>query len=362
MATSHPARISALKLGVILTKRVAPIYTKSALMALIRQNGGIHFNATEDDYRWRPRFYRQQPAAGDPHYGTYSFPATNLWKKAELEIKAYRMGASNTELERLLSQGRKTLLFDGVDATTKTMSEDFMESFRMDLYNDDSNSGDELKLTGLESMFSYSGLVGSGYVGVNDDTYAGLKTELGYYGGTWSSGNIWPIGTSTTMEYSAWTPMIVDWNSAQFNVTTKKWANSWQQALNFTFSFQGIIRDTKPDLCLIEGNLLREAQDSLIGVQGLEITQNSKLTKLGHETMTYNGRELVTEFGIPSEACYVLTSKWIELRCVTSQLLGSQEDVDIVTLQDLRTLGFYGNLVCYNPGAQARLVKITSDT
>lgn len=357
MVAAHPARINTLSLGKILARRVEPIFTSSALMGLIRSNGGIVYNATEDDYRWRVRHKRHQVERGDPHDATRSFVKKNRYLKAELPIRHYHMGTSYGRLEALLSRGKGTLLYNEIDESTKAMAEDFVEGFRMDLY-EDGNAGTQLTIHGLESWLSENGLLSGGYIGEPNDSYAGLNTELGYYGGTFSG--TWPDGVSTTPEYSAFSPIITDWNSAQFG--TNGWANNWQKALNFHYTYQASIRKDKPDITIMANDLLRIAKDSLIGKTTFEITQTSKMTDLGFDTLSYNGQEIVTEFGVPSEACYILTSKHLQMRCVTPTMLYTEQDSDIVTAESLKSVAFWGNLLCYSPAFHGRLKKITADT
>ncbi len=362
MVTGNTARVDTLTLNKILAKRVEPIFTQSVLMAMLRSKGRIMYNQAEDAIRWRPRFKRHQLQPGSLNTKNRDFANINFNRKAELPIRSYDMGSSYSRFERLLSRKKGVLLYNIVDEVTRAMGDDFVESFRLELYKD-GNAGDQDTIHGLESWFSQSGLSGNGITGLPNDTYAGLLTTLGWYGGSWPTGT-WPLqGTSTTPQYWAWSPLIVDYHSRQFNkdgTSVYNFANKWQQAINFGKTYLKVVQDTTPDICILEPELQRAAEDSLEGIQTFEVTQTSDLVKLGFKTLQYNGLELATEFGVPASVGYILSMKKLALRCALPQLIGAEEDHDIRTSEDLRAISFWGNVMCDSPAFHAKLVAISA--
>lgn len=359
---ANTARVDTLTLNKILAKRVEPIFTQSVFMGMLRSKGRIAYSEAEDAIRWRPRFKRHQLQTGSLNFKNRDFPNTNFWRKAELPIISYDMGSSYSRFERLLSRKRGVVLYNIVEEVTKMMGEDFVESFRLELYKD-GNAGDADTLMGLESWFSQSGLSSNGITGLPNDTYAGLLTTLGYYGGTWPTGT-WPLqGTSTTPEYWAWSPLIVDYHSRQFNKdgeASYNFANKWQQAINFGHTYLKVVQNVVPDLCILEPQLLLAAQDSLEGEQTFEVTQNSDLVRLGFKTLQYNGLEMTSEYGVPADVGYILSFSKLQLRCALPQLIGPEEDHDIRTSEDLRAISYWGNFKCDSPAFHCKLQAISS--
>ncbi len=359
---ANTARVEVLTLNKILAKRVEPIFTQSVFMGALKTRGRIAYNEAEDAVRWRPRFKRHQMQTGALNIKNRDFPSQNFHRKAELPIVSYDMGSSYSRFERMLSRKKGVLLYNIVEEITKAMGTDFVESFRLELYKD-GNSGDADTIMGTESWFSYSGISGNNITALPNDTYAGLLTTLGYYGGSWPTGT-WPLqGTSTTPEYWAWSPLIVDYHSREFDkdgTSVYNFANKWQQAINFGKTYLKVVRDSTPDLCILEPQLLLAAEDSLEGEQTFEVTQSSPLTKLGHKTLQYNGLELTSEYGVPADIGYILNMGKLQLRCALPQLIGVEEDSDIRTSEQLKAISFWGQLMCDAPSYHCKLVAIAA--
>lgn len=356
----HPARLEASLLNVILEGLTKPIYRKSVLPALLRANGGFKFNCTQDQYRWKIKYKRTQMQTGDPYAMVNQFSSENMIKEAKLDIRRCGMGLSHTELEGLLAANSKTVFKNMVVDASESLAEDWMESFRLQLYGDGNALTEQIH--GLESWFAQDGLITSSFAGNPTDVYGGVQCSLGYYGGSWESGTYWPDGSSTTPQYDFWSPLIVDWNAPYHDTTTDKWENNWQKALNAAIGTMEVSRDSVSDILLMHPKLLLQARNSLIGAQKMEITQHGDLTKLGHKVLNFMGQDIVTEHGVPDATCYLLATRELELRCVQSQLLGIHTDEDIRSLEQLKTVNFYGNLICKSPAHQCKIMKITADT
>lgn len=354
------ARIEAAVLNDYLRAKVEPIFRKSALMGLLKSKGRITFGHTGKAMEWRPRYRRREIVATDGNPVSIDFPNYNLWKKAELPWRSYAMGASVNKYEKLVSANSKNAFFNLATEIVDTMAEDFVEDFRFKLYVDGGVAGSK-DLHGLESCMSVSGIISGGRVGNPNDTYAGISTVLGYYGGDWTAdaGDSWPTGTGD-VEYHFWTPTpVVDYTNAEFAGATNTWSANWQKAIRYAITYGGILQDQDFDVILLHPELLRQAKDTLEGKQTLEVTQQSSLVKLGFSTLQFEGHELVTEYGVPSGVGYLLRPEKLELCSLQKQLVSRDSDRDITTMQDLHACEFYGNLKIEAPSFFAKLQAIS---
>jgi len=241
------------------------------------------------------------------------------------------------------------------------MASDFMAHFGEKFYLDGNATATNQDIHGLESWYGNTGSCVTGsYVANPNDTYAGQSTALGVTG-SWTpetSGG-WPTGTGYT-EYHWWSPMIVDYNNSGLGGTTANWSNQWQFALNYCLTYLLILQNVTPDICIMAPSLHRQAKDSLAGQQRFTTTADSKLTKLGFQTLQYEGLEIATEYGVPQQLAYVLPWEKLEFRSMQKQLVAVAQDTDITTSERLIAMDCYGNFLCESPGFTGKLEAVSA--
>jgi hypothetical protein len=364
MATiENSARISTSAINAYTNKKVQAIYGKSVLMGAIKARGRQTNNhAGKSACNWFPEFRTLEitPGAGNPV--SISFPQTNIRREVTLPWRNYNLGQSITKYEQLVTEGRdrKSVLFRIVDDTIDKMTRDFMNSFRLKLYKDGNAAGSTQDIHGLESIFSATSCVTSSIAGNPTGTYAGQSMALGVTGDwTADSSDGWPTGTGDA-EYGWWSPLEVDYGNTALGGTTNSWANQWQEAINYGISYLSLLRDSTPDLLLLNGKLLYQAKNSLKSTQRFEITQNSDLTKLGHKTLQFEGLEIATEYGVPDAVGYLITFDQLEMRSLQGQLFGKMDDDDISTATKMLAMDFYGQLIFWSPAYFGKLLRITA--
>jgi hypothetical protein len=105
----------------------------------------------------------------------------------------------------------------------RNLMADIEEAFGDELYVDGNASGNEGRIHGFESWLGNSGAATNGYVATPSDTYAGLSTTLGNYGGTWSTpprNTNWPDGKGDP-EYDFWSPLLVDYTDTAWKAAPR---------------------------------------------------------------------------------------------------------------------------------------------
>ena len=353
-------QISTTTIDAYLRMRVEPIFKLSFLLNEMKSRGLILYNQHGKRLTWFPRFRRRTITAGSGNPVNIAFPNVNVRKEVNLPWRHYQLGESIPYISILQNQNRETAIFNIVQDTIDGGADDFMEDFRQKLFVD-GNAGTGKDIHGLESIFSVDGLVTGSKAGDPNDTYAGMSTALGV-SGSWTadSGDGWPTGSGAT-EYHWFSPLVVDYQNANWTGTTKNWKTTWQQSLNYALTYQSVLQKKDVDVVLLNPELLREAKDSLESTQRFILSEKSGVVNAGFKRLMYEDVEIVTEYSVPDATGYLLNLAEIELRCMTGQLVETQQDTDITSGgQRLFSFQFYGNMLIKAPSFECKLDAISA--
>ena len=337
------------------------LYPQHILMAALKSRGRIKFNKGDYAIRWKPAYKRSSIVAGPANPASRSFPQRNFWKEATLPWREYHDGFGMEKFEELANKGPGKF-FDLLEARSRITLESFAADLNLRLYYDGNSSSTPKDIHGLRSWDGHTGSCLTGMAFADpDDNYAGLNTDLQAYGGSWDppSGKSWPRGTGTP-PYYFWSPKIVDYNNSGVGWTGDTWRENWQEALNYGETFMKTLHGKKPDLWIVEADMERICKDSLKSLQTLEVTQNSPLTKLGHKTLTYNGIELASEYGVPEDEGWGIYFGDIELWSMQKQLIMQEKDYDITTATRLVALDSYLQMITWTPARQLKLEGVST--
>jgi hypothetical protein len=354
-------RISTQVINRYLRIKVEPIYRKSKLLGMLRAKKRILFNQDGDGIVWFPRFVKRDITASDGATVDIAFPKTATRKKATLPWRSYNLGESVGKYERLVGQNSDVAIFKVYQDALDQLTSDFTDAFALKLYTDGGATGSK-ELMGFETWLASTGsLITSGVVADPSDTYAGLSTLLGNYGGSWSAdtSNSWPTGTGDS-EYCAWSPILVDYNATGLGASTTNWTNQWQRAMRFANAYMETVQNRTIDAFCINTKLLNDAKASLEADQQIEVTQQSEMTKLGFRTLQFEGIELFSEYGVPDAVGYGIIWDSLTLRSMQGQLVAIEKDKDIRSADDLLAADFWGNLQIETPAWMAKLLAITT--
>lgn len=351
------ARVDVATINKHVKKLTEPIFRKRGFMALLRKKGRITFNNAGKKFDWRARFRRHSPEAYDD-MGAVSFPRTNLWKTCELPYRAYSVGESFSKFEKLANGNTDEALIKIVSEATKALS-DSMNEFFADQLVLDGNSTAYTSIHGLESWFSVSGTTCNSlasYCGNPNDTYAGLSTALGNYGGSWTGA--WPAGVGSC-EFNFFSPLVVDTHNALWTASTKTWPNDCREALRYGTLYLQTLQNQNLDAILLNPELYRQLLDSTEDKEQIQLTAASEAVALGFRSVTYDGVPIISEYGVPADTGYGLVMDKLELRSMQSQLFMVDEDQEIDNKTSKMSLDFFGNLSIESPAFSVKWKDIT---
>lgn len=316
------------------------------LLAILNDRGRVTYNHSGTDIQWQVRF-KQAPLVGYDDADTMTFSRINRWKNGVLPWRGYVATDSMTKKEKEINKGTEALV-KVYSQIASMLMQDIEEQFGDQLYIDGNASGNSKLIHGIESFMGVSSTVSSSPVGNPSDTYAGLSTALGNYGGSWS-GN-WPTGTGDA-HYDFFSPTIVDYTNSLWGFSSNVWANTCIPSLRF-----GIIKGKKNkskrgqlDLILLNDELYRPFLERLQLEEHLHVQPNngsSGLWKLGFtDLQNFDGVDVTYEYGVPANVGYGWCMNLVELCSLQSDLfIPEGPDFDISSQSWRFSIDFLGNL------------------
>jgi len=242
----------------------------------------------------------------------------------------------------------------------KLLMEDIEDGFEDELYIDGNAAANVKRMHGVESALGTAGNTinistgaertanAADKAGAPDDTYAGLTTGIGDYGGSWTGS--WPDGTGDA-HYDFWSPVLVNVLSSAFDGSADTFAAQGDEAIRY-----GIIRSQKNksrrgqlDMIVLNSNWynlllnLLESKERFLSRPG---RNEGSLAKLGFtDVVNYDGVELTWCFGVTDSTGYGFNVDEMELCSLQGQMFVPEgPDFDIASQSWRFSIDFYGNL------------------
>ncbi len=324
------------------------------LPALMRSNGRISFNHAGDLMDWKVR-YKRAAMRGFADSDTLTFSRVERLKTAQLEWRGYAATDSATKLEKLKNKNTEAIVKVFAEMAEMLMA-DMEDNFADEFYIDGNAPGNGKRIHGIESFMGAGSVSANGFVATPSDTYAGLVTNLGNYGGTWSlnGANVaWPTGVGDS-HYDFWSPVLVSYTNASWRATTKTWPNTCKEALRYGIIKSRRNKSNKGSVKLVTLNdeLYRQFEDTLEDKERIVVTRGEKggLVALGFtDTINWEGIDHTFEYGIPDGVGYGWATESMELCSLQGQLFVPEgPDFDIASQSYRLSIDFFGNMK-FNP-------------
>lgn len=313
-------------------------FRKFKIFAMLEQSGNVVMNQSGRGFDWNVRF-RNAPVTGNTGDTPRTFARVNMWKRAELPWRGFTSTDAIYRRELLENRGQQAL----VDVAGK-MASRLQESLEMHLsyqpYKDGSAAGAENDFHGMDSFLNYDGTVdessssvaskrtssntGDRY-GFPDDTYAGLSTRLGFYGGGRinAATGTWP-NVPVESELDFYSPVVINYNASSFNSDgTRNWKANCIFAIR-----EGIHQckrnDTKEsqiDMVVLDRQLYIQFLNQFADKERIMVSKENGLKSMGFTDVTQlDGVEVCSEYACPAGRGYGLSIGNMELRCLENQL------------------------------------------
>ena len=331
---------------------------KFKVFAALEGSGNIRTNMSGRGFDWEIQ-YRNHTPSGNNGETPRSFARQNLWKNAELEYRGAQVTDAIYKKEMLENRSASALVNVAGKMASRLLTS--MEQYlAKEWVVDGYAAGNELRFHGLESFLGFNGTINvatgatrtanaADPFAAPSDTYAGLSTVLGAYGGSQKSG-VWPSGEADP-EYDFYSPVICNYTSSYFGGTS--WSANCTKALREALH-QTRRNDTKQDqvdMCLMDRRLYIDFLNKLDEKERVVVSRTNGLRSYGFtDVFEFDGVECSSENSIPAGVAYGLAIGNMELLCMEGQLYNSEGPFyDEITQQYRYVVSTLGNLKFKSP-------------
>lgn len=330
---------------------------KYMVFAAIESRGNIRMNMSGRGFDWEVS-YRLHKPSGNNGETPRSFARQNMWKNAQLEYRGYQATDAIYRKELLENRGTQALVNVAGKMASRLLTS-IEQYISQEVYIDGNMAGNELRYHGLESFLNATQTINvatgaaraanaADPFGYPDDTYAGLSTALGYYGGSQLDG-IWPGGKADS-EYDFYSPLVVNHTSTYFGGST--WAANCVKALRegLHFAKRNDTKEDAIDLIVLDRKLFIDFLNAQDASQRIIVSKENGLKSFGFTTVELDGVEIGTEYSVPAGCGYGLAIGNIELLNMESQMFNSEGPFfDEVTQTYRYVVSTLGNLKFKSP-------------
>jgi hypothetical protein len=341
---------------------------KYKFFAALEGAGQIRTNMSGRGFDWEIQ-YRNHNPSGNNGETPRSFARENLWKKLELEYRGAQVTDAIYKREMLENRSAQALVNVAGKMASRLLTS--MEQYlSKEWVQDGYASGNELRFHGIESFMAATQTIDSSTTGATartadaadpffypNDTYAGLSTVLGAYGGSATATGFWPNGTSDP-EFDFYSPVIVNADSSYFGAST--WKDNCVKAVREALH-QTRRNDTKEDqvdMVLLDRRLFIDFLNTLDAKERVIVSRQNGLRSYGFsDVFEIDGVEVSSENSVPANTGYGLAVGNIELLCMEQQLMVSEGPFyDELTQQFRYVVSTLGNLKFKSPRNFFKLV------
>lgn len=292
---------------------------------LVKKLGRVKYNQTGTFYDWRLH-YRIQPTEDYTPVNINNFVEQDLYETAQLEPRGFKTTDAMTNWEKMINRGQPALI-DRFKEIPKAQAKSMFQTLQSYFWIDGNAAGNTGKFHGINSFMGVSGADSGGYIGTNNDTYAGLSTALGAKGGSWTG--TWPVGDTLTFEYDYHTPLVVDYTDTLWSAAAHTWAANAFEVITWSIS-NGLGRNGGwgDDRTSMFGILNNE----LFRLLALQVHANQQITFQANdapdaERSVSFGPTLIIEnipwggeFGVPATEGFLIDFANVEIRTPNAQL------------------------------------------
>jgi hypothetical protein len=343
---------------------------KYKLFAALEGAGQIRTNMSGRGFDWEIQ-YRNHTPSGNNGETPRSFSRENLWKRAELEYRGAQVTDAIYKREMLENRSAQALVNVAGKMASRLLTS--MEQYlAREWVQDGYASGNELRFHGIESFMGATQTIQEGAAGATarsanvadrfyypNDSYAGLSTVLGAYGGSGDTSATWPDG-KVDPEFDFFSPIIVNADSSFFTATSPTWKTNCVAAVREALH-QTRRNDTKEDqidMVLLDRRLFIDFLNTLDSKERVIVSRTNGLRSYGFtDVFELDGVEVSGENSVPANTGYGLSVGNIELLCMESQLMVSEGPFyDEITQQYRYVVSTLGNLKFKSPRNFFKLV------
>lgn len=326
------------------------------LLSYLRKYGRIVLNANSPVCIWNIK-YKQQPIESAGDGGTLTFTRHDLYKQAALNWRGYVGTDMMTEKEYLMNQGPGRIL-NRYSEVIPSLMEAMTDNFGGEMILDGEATDRQNNLHGIESFMGSGTTVANDLIAQPSDSYAGLATNLGSEGGSWSTnlgtgvypnaavGSDWPNGKGS-YQHDFYAPLLLNSSSTRWGTGSTNFESNCERIIR-----QGIIwlankggNSGRPKMVLLSADRYSAFLNHLSTKQRV-IVPHKESQDLGFEdTVNFDGVSIAFDYEVPPSTGYMLNVQNMELASLDKVLFGYRgPDWSMRDRAWLFYVGFWGNM------------------
>lgn len=312
------------------------VFRRFKVFAMLEASGNILMNQSGRGFDWNVR-YRNAPVTGNSGDTPRTFSRINMWKRAELPWRGFTTTDSIYRRELLENRGKEALV-NVASQMAQRLQESLEQYLSYQPYVDGNAAGNENFFHGALSFLGYDGTISEDDPGVATkrttgntgdrfgyptDSYAGLSTQLGYYGGgrlNATTGTFPDVPVDP--EFDFYSPIVVNYNASGF-----KGQRNWSQNC-IAATREGIVqckrndnKESQIDMVVLDRKLFIQYLNSLESKERAIVTRENGLRAYGFsDVFEQDGCEICHEAAVPPGLGFGLSIGNMELRCLENQL------------------------------------------
>ena len=342
---------------------------KIKLLLMLESAGLIETGVSGDGIDWAVE-YQRAPVTANAGATPLTYDPVDRYMRANLDIRGYVVTDAMGKREFVKGKGPEALIKYFPQMSVKLMDDMKRQFGGVELYVDGDASGNSERIHGTQSFLRFdttytlnkdTGVAraynAADYVFLPDGSYAGIDMDLGAYGGVWGAG--WPEqapdpGNNGVDTFDFFSPIGVNYKSTSFGGAAQTWKAQCREAMLFmaTALDKDGTEDGRADLGLLDRRMFREAVETVIPKERLNINQNNKLKQLGWsgDSFEIDGITYSPEFGMPAGKGQVLNTKKLAIHSYQSKLFMPEgPDYHKQTREYRSSVDMLGNMTTESP-------------
>lgn len=349
-------------IGIIHTTR--PKYMKGAsdltvrkrlLLSMLKKRGRIIYNQSGDECKWQVE-YSQPTVETYADGGVINFSNHDAFKQLSHDWRGYVATDSMTKKQNAMNKGEEALI-KLFQTKSNRLTKSITDNFSGELYKDGSAAGRESAIHGLETFMTAGTVAAGDRIAMCNDSYGGLTTDLGDYGGSWSTNlstspnstlaTDWPDGQGSS-EYDFISPKLVNWSSTAWGTSSTAWEdNCWRvisQAITWLTTTGG--QDGQPSLIVLSSDLMQGYKNHHETLRRINVPHKEAQDLGFGDVLNQDGVAIMHDFDCPATVGYCINVNMMEVRSLMPELFWMEgPDKDPRTLWSyLWGIGFFGNV------------------
>lgn len=266
--------------------------------------------------------------------GDINFDEHSALQQLTVNVRGYKATDRLPKKQYLLNRG-STRISDLYKGKSERLLKAMRYNLCSEVYTDGYATGATHRLIGIES-FVGSGTVAAGdRVAMCDDSYGGLTTDLGDYGGTWSDSGVaanqynstlsndWPYGQGSS-EYDFISPLLVNYSSTAWPSGSTSFIDNCEDVLRFAILAQrhrGALEGGSAPLVNLMGTRLYNDVLTYYSARNIQQIQIPDAVDLGFpETINFEGAWLTHDYDCGANVGYIIQPDMMEFFTPQSQL------------------------------------------